>query len=187
MIDNGTFALILLALGFALIVAEVFIPSGGLLFIAVVITFALSIFFAHTAWWSKSPGTFWTYLGAMLVLIPGFAFGLFRALDRTRLGDRILLHAPTSEEVTPYRREVERLNQLIGKRGTTLTILTPGGLVQVDKERLHCVSEGVMIQSGEPVEVVGVQGTRIIVRAASHTEVAKSPSDVFLDDSELEG
>jgi membrane-bound serine protease (ClpP class) len=68
-----------------------------------------------------------------------------------------------------------------------LTLLTPGGLVNVNGERLHCVSEGVMVPPGTTVEVVEVRGTRVLVRIPSRTAAKTLPpaaaSEAFLADA----
>ena len=185
--DYQTLALLFLALGFALIIAEVFIPSGGILLVSCVLTFCASLWYAYKAWFGTNPSYFWTHLASMIILIPGFVVGLFRLLDRTSLGDRIMLNAPTSEEVIPYRAEAERLANLIGQQGVALTLMTPGGLVKVGHERLHCVSEGMLVEAGECVEIIGVQGTRVLVRKvdkSTRPRLSEQTDSPFLSDFE---
>ena len=43
-------------------------------------------------------------------------------------------------------------------------MLNPSGFVTLDGERLHAVSEGLVIDSGTSVEIIGVQGNRVVVR-----------------------
>ncbi|MEZ6066988.1 MAG: NfeD family protein [Planctomycetaceae bacterium] len=160
-------ALLLMIVGFALIVAEVFIPSGGMIMILCICSFAASVWFAHRAWWGPAPAFFWSYVGALALLIPAAAFGAFRMLERTALGRRMLLSAPTREEVVPYQNEVSRLQRMIGQRGDALSLMTPGGMVRINGERLHAVSEGTVIEPGAQIEVMDVKGTRVVVRAVS--------------------
>lgn len=168
-------ALLLMLVGFALIVAEVFIPSGGMILILCVISFACSIWFAYKAWWGISGGYFWTFITALGVLIPGVVIGLFQLIDRTSMGDRMLLGAPRLEEVTPYQAEIMRLSALVGKRGEALTLMNPGGMVLVDGDRLHAVCEGAGVETGSPIEVIGVRGTRVVVRPYEEPRVAPQP------------
>lgn len=177
-------AILLLVLGCGLIVAEVFIPSGGMILVMCVLSFAASIWCAYKAWWDVSPGYFWTYIGGFVVLIPSVVVGIFRLISDTRVGDRILLAAPELEEVTPYQQEQAHLSQFIGQRGVTLTLLTPGGMVLVEHERLHAFSEGLLVEAGQPVEIVAVRGTRVLVRPvaadpAAPPETTVAASDVF--------
>ena len=154
----------LLILGLALIVAEICIPSGGLITIFSVCCFLGSGWFAWQAWGNTSPTIWWSYVGGVLVLVPvTLALALY-ILPRTSFGKRILLEAPTLEEVTPYQREQQRLASLIGKSGKTLTLLSPGGLVLVEGERMHAETRGLLLEPGEMVKVVAVKGNRIVVQ-----------------------
>lgn len=53
---------------------------------------------------------------------------------------------------------------LLGKTGTALTPLRPSGTIIIDNERIDAVTEGGYINSGARVEVVEVEGVRIVVR-----------------------
>ncbi len=160
-------ALLLMAIGFALIVAEVFIPSGGLLSILCVVTFSSSVWSAYKAWYGVSPWLFWTFVAALVILIPLAVVAAFRFLERSAFGRKVLLRGPTQAEVTPHRDEVSRLTALVGQKGQALTLMTPGGMVEVLGERLHAESDGSLISSGTCVEVVGVKGTRVLVRESA--------------------
>ena len=86
--------------------------------------------------------------------------------------------------------EGERLTQMIQKTGNTLSLLNPGGLVLVDGERMHCESEGMMVESGAEVEVIGVKGNRLVVRKTKPivdtSEVASVDEAGNSDDSPLD-
>jgi membrane-bound ClpP family serine protease len=165
--DYVSLAFLLAVLGFALIIAELFLPSGGLITVGCIVCFVSSIWFAYRGWWASSQGLFWTFSSSLLVGIPIFLLGLLRLVETTRLGDRILLAAPKSEDVTPHLAEQQRLQQMIGKKGRTLSMLNPGGMVMVDGERLHAFSEGMMIDPNEWVEVLEVRGARVLIRRTS--------------------
>lgn len=53
---------------------------------------------------------------------------------------------------------------LVGKTGKTITKLRPAGIVIIDGKRCDVVSEGDLINANHPIEVVYVEGTRIVVR-----------------------
>ena len=57
------------------------------------------------------------------------------------------------------------MHYLIGKTGTTVTLLRPSGNVDFDGVKLDVVSQGEYISAGVEVEVVEVEGNRIVVRA----------------------
>lgn len=168
-------AILLLVVGCGLIVAEIFIPSGGMILLLCILSLTSAVWCAYMAWWESSPSLFWSYIGATVILIPTVVIGMFRMLANSRVGDRILLAAPELTEVTPHQEESERLSVLIGQRGQALTMLTPGGMVSVGGERLHGFTEGMMLQPGDAVEVVEVRGTRVLVRPTKNGE---SPSQI---------
>jgi membrane-bound ClpP family serine protease len=170
-------ALLLMIVGFALIVAEVFIPSGGLLSILCVITFVASIWCAYKAWYGVHTGYFWAFITALLVLIPTAVAGAFRFLEQSQFGKRVLLTAPSQAEVVPHQGEVSRLTALIGQVGEALTLMKPGGMVLVQGERLHAESDGSLIAAASPIEVVGVKGTRVLVRERTAPPAAVDTGD----------
>lgn len=165
--DPSHLAILLLILGLALLVAEFFVPSGGMITVMAVVSIVSSVWFAWKAWGTSSPGLWWGFLVVLVISLPTTLGGMLFLLSNTRLGNRVLLKAPDLEEVTPHQREQQRLQQLIGKTGRALTLLNPGGLVLVDGERIHSETPGMMLEADAPIEVIAVKGTRVVVRPAS--------------------
>ena len=56
---------------------------------------------------------------------------------------------------------------LIGKSGMTVTMLRPAGIIEIEGVRLDVVSSGEMIHRNQPVRVIAVQGSRIVVEPAA--------------------
>ena len=77
------------------------------------------------------------------------------------LNKLVLTDATTTEE--GYVSNANRI-ELIGKQGETITPLRPAGSVMIDSERLDVVSDGSFIEVGKIVEVIKVEGSRIVVR-----------------------
>ncbi len=93
---------------------------------------------------------------------------------------------PSLAEVTGYAKEEEKLNSLIGKHGKTLSTLMPGGLVELDGERFHCESQGMVIEAQETVEVIQIRGNRLVVRpfrGDTSTAKAETPQSESTDTS----
>ncbi len=173
--DYEFFAILLLLVGFVLIVAEVFLPSGGLILILCAISIGASLWCATKAWYGTEPFAFGAYLASLAILIPTVIIGAFQIFPRTSFG-RNLIAPPTLDEVTPHAEEREHLSRFVGRVGRTISPLTPGGLVMIDSERLHAFSEGVLIDRDMPVEIIEVRGTRVLVReAAEPTEELAQP------------
>lgn len=158
------FAISLLLLGLALIIAELFIPSGGVISLLSIVCLVAALYSAHEAWWEQYPARFWWFVGSSVGLIPITIGSTLFLISRTRLGNRVLLEAPKLEDVTPYSREAEQRKELIGKQGQTLTLMAPGGLVIVDGQRYHAETEGQMLDPEQPIQVMAVRGNRVVVR-----------------------
>ncbi|WP_237228676.1 NfeD family protein [Rubinisphaera sp. JC750] len=168
--DNGFLAIALLALSAALIIAEVFIPSAGMLAIGMLISLVASFYFAWTAWWATQPTLFFGFVGFAIVMLPVVTVGAISWLPKTRFGKRILLEAPDGPVEEAFAREEEQLRNLIGRRVKAITPLSPGGLISVDRERIHAYSQGVVIERGATVEIVKVSGNRVVVREVLEEE-----------------
>lgn len=153
----GYESFIIFAIGLILLVIELVVPGGliGLIGIALVI---LSLLFAgesvtHMAY-SICIAIIIALLG-MVVLMKFFGKKL-HVFNKLVLSD-----ATTSEE--GYVSNENRI-ELIGKYGKTLTPLRPAGVVEVNEERLDVVSEGLFIDAHTNVQVIKVEGSRIVVR-----------------------
>jgi membrane-bound ClpP family serine protease len=182
--EPSLFAILLLILGLALLVAEIFLPSGGMISVAAVICFAGSVGCAWNAWWVSSPASWWAYIASAILLVPAVIGGALYALPRTSIGKRILLAAPDLEEVTPFVQEQDELSKLIGRNAKTLTMLGPGGMLLIDGERMHCESLGMLVDPDTQVEIIAIKGNRLVVRPY---EANVAASDAFLSEEESGG
>jgi membrane-bound serine protease (ClpP class) len=174
-------SVLLLLMSLALLVTEVFVPSGGFITVLMLLTLGTSIFCAFHAWWETSPGLWWTYLGSVVVLLPAVLIAAFTIFPKTPYGRRVLLDAPAPEEITAFAKEQLELQALIGTRGKTMTPHSPGGMVSINDHRYHSETRGMMLDANEPVEVVAVRGNRLVIRLADrpvHEEAAANRPDV---------
>jgi membrane-bound ClpP family serine protease len=167
--------------GVLLIFAEFFLPSGGLIAVTCAVCFLLSGYYAYQSWYSSAPLYWWMYLGGVVLVVPASIYGAFQLLLYTPLGKKVIMDAPTLEEVTPYQEEQARLEAMIGQRGRALSLMTPGGMVLVNGERLHATAEGLLVEPDSPIEIVGVRGTRVVVR---RVDDADSQNDSSLANSD---
>lgn len=179
--SNAIFAVLLLIVGLAILMAEVFIPSGGLLGVITFLSLVVSLIFAYRAWGGSHPAIFYAFCVLLLLLIPIVIGTGFSILPHTAVGKKVILEAPDTETLTPYLAESRHLEQLVGEFGTALTMLNPGGLVRVLGERLHATSAGFAIESGDSVKVIEVRGNSIVVRPEmpemKPADRAESPDD----------
>ena len=170
--DAGVLATILLILGLFLIALELMIPSFGMIGIMAAVSLLISAWCAWQAWWGTSPGFFWTYAAFWVLGIPAVMGGLLYMIQNSRLGDNIVLKGPQLESVQAH----STTNGLEGQIGKAVSSLMPGGMVTVDGERFHAESRGMMIESGSLVEIIAVQGNRLIVKQAPADAVVPGDS-----------
>ncbi|QLK86964.1 serine protease [Staphylococcus sp. 17KM0847] len=78
------------------------------------------------------------------------------------LFDNVVLKDSTNKE-SGYTSHNDR-SHLVGKVATTLTDLRPSGIIVLDGERIDAVSEGGFILQQSQVEIIEVEGTRVVVR-----------------------
>ena len=57
---------------------------------------------------------------------------------------------------------------LVGASGVALSDLRPGGFARIDGARIDVVTQGDYISAGEPIEVIGDEGYRRVVRRLEH-------------------
>lgn len=172
--DAGILATVMLLVGLFLLGLEFFVPSFGMILVAAVISLIVSFWSAYKAWWSVSPSFFWTYIILLTAGIPGSLMGAITLIRKTPLGNRMILKpAIVNESPTPGP-----LDHLIGKAGVSQTLMTPGGIVLIDGERLHSESLGMLIEPNSPVVAVAVRGNRVVVRLATSADLQSSdPAD----------
>lgn len=178
--DNyGFFAIVLLVLGLGVLVTEVFIPSGGILAIVTTVMLLSSVACASAAWYHEAPFVFWGFVGLVVLAVPTSLGSAFYILPQTRAGRRALLQAPELTTLEPFQEETARLRSLIGKFGTTASLLNPGGVVLVNGERLHACSEGMIVEPRTSVEIIDLRGTRVVVRPGEPSAAAPKANDVI--------
>jgi membrane-bound ClpP family serine protease len=158
--DNLVLAYVLIAAGFLLLAAELFIPSGGILFVLAVAAIAGGV--AMTFFYDVSVGTI-TLIG-IFVALPTLGSLLLHYWPKTRWGKRFFLTAPEEDETlasTPINQELE---QLRGRIGRALSALRPSGVVDFDGRRVDVITEGMMVEPGQWVRCIDVKAGKVIVR-----------------------
>jgi len=74
----------------------------------------------------------------------------------------VLTHEARVED--GFRASTDEFSSLLGGCGVTVSALRPSGIAMFNDRRVPVVTEGGFISSGSPVEVVAVEGSRVIVR-----------------------
>ena len=173
--DPLAWSALLLILGLALVVVEVFIPSGGILGFLSIASLVSGIILAF---YHRGAETGFIFLAVTAVTVPTALALAFRWWPNTPMGRRLLLDIPTSEEVLPDSAQRRSLRQLVGKLGVAKSVMLPSGAVLIDGETIDALSEGMSIEAGQRVRVVEVRGNRVVVRPTSDAE-RQSSDDVL--------
>ena len=152
--------LICFVIGIGLMVLEAFIPGFGLPGISGII---LEVVAVALTWMNHGP---MAALGMTLIVLSILAIAISMSLRSAANGklsrSKLVLNDTESNEAG--YRSTEELDVFLGKEGVTTTVLRPTGMAEFDGVRLNVVSEGEFIQSGTRVQIVRVEGSRILVR-----------------------
>jgi len=159
--DLATWAFLLLLLGLVLLVLEFFIPSGGALAVMCALSFLGAIILGFAA------GR-WTGVSILLIIsfvVPAALASAIRWWPDTPIGRLILIPRPKSaDDVLPQTLAYRGLKELVGRRGQAKGLMLPSGLVLIDGKSYDAVSDGMAIESGQPIVVVNVSTQRLVVR-----------------------
>lgn len=163
--NSLTLAILLQLAGIVVIIAEIIIPSGGLISIIALILFGYSLFLVFH---DISVATGIIFITADVIFIPVLIL----------VGLRLLARSPVM-----LKRELSRaagvtsqsaiLADYLGKEGTATSDLRPAGRAEIAGKRVDVVSRGEYIDKGSAVVVTAVTGNQIIVR----------PKDITTDET----
>lgn len=154
--DSLVLLVILQLVGVVVIIAEIILPSGGILSIVALSVFAYSIFIAFSDI-SKTVG--FAFVAGDLVLIPVLVI----------VGLKLLARSPVTLRKTLSRKEgvssqSPELARFIDMQGTAVTNLRPAGMAVIDGKRVDVVTRGEYIEKDVRIMVIAVTGNQIIVR-----------------------
>lgn len=153
----GMEVIVLLIIGILLIVAEFFVVSG-LLGILGGLSILGSLFMAGYDITQMAISISIAFVVALIA-----AIFLFRSIDKNKgLFNKLVLQ----DRSTTVRGYISSHNRehLIGLTGKTLTTLRPSGIATINNERLDVVSQGEYIEKDREIEVVYVEGIKVVVR-----------------------
>jgi membrane-bound serine protease (ClpP class) len=175
--------IILFLLGIGLLSVEIFLLPGfgvagisGLILIGISLIFSMQDFVIPRFEWE------WDLFGrnaavvsvGLLAAITGIAvIALFgprlKIFDRLTLKTRITGTAGGAMDPESLPDEAgegrEDYGALTGKTGIAATTLRPSGKVEIEGRLYAAEGDGVFVEQGKPIEVIRVQGNRIVVRS----------------------
>lgn len=164
--------ILLFVAGLALIAVELFLlPGVGVAAVVGIVCVLVGLVLSLQSFgWPDSEQAPWevdlllSSVGRVLTAIVaagGLALALLRVLPRVPFLGRLVLRGELAAATVPAA-PASRLPEA-GSRGYAATTLRPAGKVAVDGELVDAVSEGEYVAKGEPVEVVRVEGSRVVI------------------------
>ena len=143
----------------ALIIAEIFVPSGGLISLcALACLISGAVIFFH---YSTIAG--WIGIGIATVMIPTVLVFAYRIFPKTRFGKSVTLTPPDRQQGDAIP-DTSELKELLGKVGIVLTPLRPVGMCDFAGQRVECVAESGYVEKNKKVKVINVESTQLTVR-----------------------
>jgi membrane-bound serine protease (ClpP class) len=111
-------------------------------------------------------------LGALVV-----GGGMFYLMWESGAWDRFVLAADLRRDVDADAREHDARSRYLGRGAVAVTPLRPGGIVEVDGERVEVQTEGEFIAAGSEVRIVAMDRRRFFVRMADAPGVPSAGRD----------
>lgn len=90
--------------------------------------------------------------------------GMFYVLWESGAWSRFILTDSLRRDADADAAERETRARLLGRRGTAVTPLRPGGVAEIDGARVEVETEGSFVSAGSVVRVVAMDRRRFIVR-----------------------
>jgi membrane-bound serine protease (ClpP class) len=160
--SGSSVAFVLLIAGFLLIAAEVVLIPGS----TVVGLLGLGCIIASV--YLQFGDNFGTVAGvAAITSSVGIGLALW-LLPQSRVIGRFFLNttlAGTSASGSSTALNANGVSSLMGSFGVAVSDLRPAGVANIEGERMDVVSDGEFIKTGTNLEVIRVEGRRILVRA----------------------
>lgn len=176
-IPDLAWAILLMFAGCALVVLEVFIPSGGIISVLSAVAFIASIIIASWESPTTGPKTGLAFAAATVFLVPILVGMAFKIWPHTRFGKAFLGELPTDDDVLP----TDSRRALVGRVGVVRSKMLPSGAVEIDGQMVDAVSQGQAIEPGTYVVVLEVRANRVVVRPADKDQRPSHPSSREID------
>ncbi len=160
---NLLIAVILQLVGIGIIIAEIIIPSGGILSILAVGIFAYSLYMVFI---DISVAAGMVFLIIDLVTIPVLIISGLKFIARSPVTLRETLsreHGVTSQ--------AEDMEQYLGQEGIALTDLRPSGMALLNDQRTDVVTRGEYLEKETPIIVIKITGNQIVVKKRTQIQM----------------
>ncbi len=142
-------------IGVIVIIAEVILPSGGILSILAALVFGFSLFRAFSI--SNNIGMLFASID--IVMVPLLVL----------LGLKLLAKSPATLRTTLSRKEGvisqnRSMDSFLSMSGVAVTDLRPAGSIKINDQKLDAVTKGEYIDKGSQIHVIEITGNQVIVK-----------------------
>ena len=155
--DYLTLALIMFTIGAIMLIAEILLPTGGILVVASLLFFALGVGIILARGTTTEAVV---AIAGLAVGLPAVGFVAVSAWRRMSIGS-VLPEDAIAPGVVAGASELETLKNRMGK---TVSPMRPSGTVEFDGKRVDAMTEGVMLNAGVWVRCLDAKGGKVIVR-----------------------
>lgn len=172
--ESLTVAYLLIVLGLLLLLAELFLPTAGTLFLSASLCLIAGVVMSFI--YGDIPTGMITLLGVFVAAPATIGIALYY-WPRTPMGRRFIL--PDQDETVAQMPVNLELEQLRGRFGQALSDLRPAGVVSFDGKRIDVITEGMMIAVGDWVRCVDVKAGKVVVRPSHPPSIKDLESENF--------
>lgn len=152
---------ILQLIGVIVIIAEIILPSGGILSILAAGIFGYSL---YVVFHDVSVSAGFVFVTADVIMIPILVIVGLKLLAKSPVTLRTTLSS--TEGVSSQSSELE---EFLGMEGIAVTDLRPAGTAVINGKRVDVVSRGEYLEKNSRIVVSSVTGNQIIVREKEET------------------
>ncbi|MGN8645494.1 NfeD family protein [Gracilibacillus sp. HCP3S3_G5_1] len=158
-LDPGMFFIMIIIyfFGLMLMIIDGKVLNDGTLAVIGLVCMIVSVGFAAPNWVAGLYAVIGVFIGGMS------SFGFLKVFKKRQMWTKITLFDQLTEEAG-YSSLNQSYKELIGRTGVTTTDMRPIGTVLIDNKEYSAITEGKWITKDTDVEVVDVDGTRILVK-----------------------
>ncbi len=170
----GWLEILLFVAGIVFVALEIFVLPGvgafgiggaGLIVASIVLASQTFVIPRNPYEWSQVPNSLLVLSAAGAGMILSLLC-MPRLLTHAPVFCRIALESPDAIELETirYQESLVHWDYLLGKRGVTVTPLTPSGKARFGDELVDVISDGDLVAAGTDVTVAEVRGNEVVVR-----------------------
>ena len=159
---NNLPIVICIVVGIILLIVEMFMPGFGIPGIAGTLLLVEAVVMS---WRDHGPLAGLGVTVVVIALVGIFISASLKSAATGRISRSSLILKGSSTKEEGYQSSDDK-KAYVGKTGVTLTVLRPSGLADFGGERFNVVSQGEFIDRDVQVEIIEVEGARVVVEKA---------------------